>query len=184
MRDISTVISNAVVAKSLEPFFAIEMFFDGGTIRLWTGIGTITVGTDVFTGAGTMLNITEIEETAEVKASGITLVLNGISTTIMSLALAEPYQGRLCKVYFGVLSPSVSTTEVFAGYMDQMIIRENSDTCDVMLSVENKLVDLEKPRIRRFTHNDQIARFPGDLGLEFVESLQTKEVYFGRAAPK
>lgn len=183
-RGISTIVSNAVVAKQLDPIFAIEMFFDGGTIRLWTGYGTAVLdGVNSFTGAGQLLSITDVEETAEIKASGITVVLNGISSSIIALALDEPYQGRVCKMYFGVMSPTPSIVEMFSGYMDQMLIRENSETCDVILNVENKLINLERAKILRFSHNDQVARFPGDLGLEFVESLQTKEVYFGMATP-
>ena len=183
-RDISAVISAAVAAKTLDPFFAVSLAFDSSTLRLFTGHGSITFDGNIYTGAGTLLNITDIEETSEIQASGVTLVLTGVPTSLISMALDTPYQGRVCTIYFGVMLPSISASQVFSGYMDQMIINENSETCKIVLSVENRLIDLERPRIVRFSQNDQESRFTGDLGLEFVESLQTKEIYFGKATPK
>jgi hypothetical protein len=70
--------------------------------------------------------------------------------------------------------------EVFTARMDQMTLDEGPETCTIQLTVENILVDLERPRVARYTNNDQQSRFPGDRGFEFVESLQTKEIFWGR----
>jgi len=64
--------------------------------------------------------------------------------------------------------------------MDQMNIEETADTCTVELTLENKLVDLERARVARFTSAYQKSLYPGDLGLDFVESLQDKEIVWGR----
>ena len=72
-------------------------------------------------------------------------------------------------------------TQIFSGYMDQMNIDEGSDTSTVTLTIENKLIDLEKPRTARFTSTYQKTLFPNDKGLEFVEDLQTKEIVWGRS---
>ena len=72
-------------------------------------------------------------------------------------------------------------TQIFSGYMDQMNIEEGSDTSTVTLTIENKLIDLEKPRTARFTSTYQKTLFPNDKGLEFVEDLQTKEIVWGRS---
>ena len=64
--------------------------------------------------------------------------------------------------------------------MDQMNISEGPDTSTIELSVENKLVDLERPRVRRFTSAYQKSVYPNDLGLDFVEDLQDKDISWGR----
>ena len=61
-----------------------------------------------------------------------------------------------------------------------MNIDEGPDTSTIELKVENKLIDLERARVRRFTGNYQKSVYPGDKGLDFVESLQDKEVVWGR----
>ena len=64
--------------------------------------------------------------------------------------------------------------------MNQMNIEEGPDTSTIQLSVENKLVDLERPRVARYTSAYQKDKFNGDLGLDFVESLQDQKLTWGR----
>ena len=66
--------------------------------------------------------------------------------------------------------------DLFAGYMDQMNITEGPETATIALAVESKMVDLDKPRLRRYTHNNQIARYSGDMAFEFVNRLQDEEM--------
>lgn len=182
-RNVDSSIINALAQSQVEPILAVEMLFDSGAVRLWLGIGEITINGNVFTGAGLLMNFSNIEETGDIQASSVTMNLSGISASIMAVALAEPYQGRICKVYFGSLKPTPKAVEIFSGFMDQMSIEENAETVSITLTVENELVDLERPRVRRFTNNDQQSRFPGDRGLEFIEDLQDKEIFWGRASP-
>lgn len=75
---------------------------------------------------------------------------------------------------------TTSLVQIFSGYMDEMNIDEGPDTSTVELKVENKLVDLERARVRRFTSGYQKSVYPGDKGLDFVESLQDKDLLWGR----
>lgn len=190
------------------PFFAVELLFDGDqTLRLWTGVGTLVYQSVSWVGTGSLLQIDTIEETSEIAAKGATVTLSGVPSEVLSLALTEPYQGRQAKIYFGTFyngnilqendayillqdgskisleDRQVDLTEVFAGYMDQMNIEENTEASTIQLTIENKLIDLERPRTARFTSAYQKSIYPNDLGLDFVEDLQTKELYWGRKAP-
>lgn len=182
-RELTAIVDAAVEGTEIHVFVGVEIFFRSGTVRLWFGIGDVTVNGNVFVGSGSLLSISDIEETAQLQASGVTLTLTSIPTTIVALAMAEPYQGVLCNVYFGVLKPSPSASVVFSGYVDQMNVTDAPESCTISVSIENKLIDLERPRSRRYTQKDQESRYPGDLGLQFVESLQTKEVFWGKAKP-
>jgi hypothetical protein len=46
--------------------------------------------------------------------------------------------------------------------------------------VENRLVDLERARVARFTSGYQKSVYPTDLGLDFIEDMQDKETLWGR----
>jgi len=206
----SRELSGAVIAsledEVIHPFYAIELLFDGGQVlRMWTGLGTLVFGGNNWTGAGTLLNIDSIEETTEIAAKGATITLSGVDTSALSLALSEPYQGRVCNVYFGMFvrgkllqessshillqdgskitldDGKTSLTSIFSSYMDQMNIEEGPETSTIELLVENKLVDLERSRVARFTSSYQKSAYPGDKGLDFVESLQDKEIVWGKA---
>ena len=64
--------------------------------------------------------------------------------------------------------------------MDQMQITEGADASQISLSVESRLIDLERVRVRRYTSEDQKSRFPSDLAFQFVNDLQDKEIFWGR----
>ena len=205
-RDLSNDTIISINENVVYPFFATELKFDGdNTLRMWTGQGTLVLedGTQ-WAGLGQMLNISSIEETSEIAVKGATLTLSGVPSEVLSLALSEPYQGRVCNIYFGtfvqgsILQESASYillqdgsrinledqsktfSELFSGYMDQMNIEESGETSTIQLLVENKLIDLERARVARFTSGYQKSIYAGDLGFDFVEDLQDKQISWGK----
>ena len=206
-RDLATDIITALDDDVIYPFFAIELLFDGdNTLRLWTGLGTLTHNSQDWVGTGTLLNISTVEEASEIAVKGATVTLSGIPSSVISLALSQPYQGRVCNLYFGMftvnklLQQSViifyyklaqrfylhtdqtSISNIFSGYMDQMNILETPSTSTIELVVENRLIDLQRARIARFTSEYQKSIYPTDLGLDFVEDLQDKDISWGRSS--
>ena len=79
---------------SLTAFVAVELAFDSGTTRLWNGYGDLTVASNTYTGSGDLMSISAIEENSEISAKGLNLVLSGILSSLLSLALTENYQNR------------------------------------------------------------------------------------------
>jgi len=188
-RDLTSATITNISEATVYPFFAIELNFDSEILRLWTGQGTLTLpDTTQWIGTGTLLDISAIEETAEMAVRGATLTLSGVPSEILSLALSEPYQGRVCNIYFGTFTGGDLTTapsnfdQIFSGYMDQMNIQDGPETATIELKVENKLVDLERARVARFTSGYQKSIYPSDKGFDFVESLQDRELFWGRNA--
>lgn len=203
-RDISNSILGAIEDSVVYPFFAVQFDFDSQPIRVWTGTGTLVYEGLSYTGTGNLLNVSSIEETSEMAVRGATLTMTGIPSELLSLALQEPYQGRTCTIYFGMFrkgalltessvyllkedggkifleTQETSLTQLFTGYMDEMNIEEGADFATIEMRVENKLIDLERARVRRFTSAYQKSKYPGDKGLDFVEDLQDKEIVWGR----
>ncbi len=205
-RDLSNITIESISEDVVYPFFATELRFDDNIIRMWTGQGTLVLedGTE-WIGLGQLLSISSIEETSEMAVKGATITLSGIPSELLSLALSTPYQGRVAKIYFGTFlrdsllqetgnyillegggrinleSMSTGFNELFSGYMDQMNIEESGDTATIAMAVENKLIDLERARVARFTSGYQKSVYPGDLGCDFIEDLQDKKISWGRA---
>ena len=177
-RSIPAQLLTALTQDAIEPYHAVEMQFDSGTIRLWTGYGERIIESNTYYGAGQLLAISGIEEVGDLSAKGISITLTGIDTTIVSLALQEPYQGRPCRVLFGETSVT-QVVEVFAGLMDVMTHEKGPDTVTLSLSVESKLVALQRANTRRYTQQNHIARNPGDNFFSAVASLQDKEIQWG-----
>jgi len=181
-RDITTPVLDALNDAVIQPFFAVDLDLDSGSLYLWSGYGDLVIGSKTYLGAGQLLNISSIAETTEMEAKGATISMSGIPASFLSLALDEPYQGRECRIYFGITSDPSAYVEVFSGELDQMNIEEQAEAASISVTAENVLVKLERPVVRRFTNEDQKSRFPNDRGLEFVASLQDKEIFWGRRA--
>ena len=188
-RSLNSTITTALAADVIQPFFAVDLLFDSpNQVYLWNGIGTRSLtsgsGSQNYTGLGDLLQIDTVEETGDISARGATISLSGIdndSGTLFQKALSTPYQGRKCKIYFGVMSGNTPSNieEVFSGYMDQMNIEEGPNTTTIVLSVENKLVALERPSANRYTSAYQKSQYSSDKGLDFISGLQTKKIVWG-----
>mgnify|MGYP001065275156 CR=1 FL=1 len=206
-RDIPSDLIETLSDDVIHPFFAIELFFDTSILRFWSGVGELEFGGNVYTGSGNMIAVSAIDETSDISAQGARLTLSGLPSEMISLAINEPYQGRKCFIYFGTLdvtgdrltqqnghlilnqdSSAIlgeggfrdTVTQIFSGYIDQMNIDEGPETSQISVAVESRLIDLQRPRNRRYTDANQKSRFPNDKGFEFVESLQQKKFAWGR----
>lgn len=194
-RTVPASLLTALGNAEIQPFFAVEMMFDTRTItfngesidvgplRLWSGLFDKTInvqGADqTFTGSGGLLSIGGLEEIGDLSARAVTLTLSGIPTSIISLALQEPYQRRACRIYFGEQSAS-DVVEIFSGKMNTMRILDAEDTATIELTVESKLVELERASNWRYTDENHKSRYGGDTFFSFVQDIQDVQVAWGR----
>ena len=183
-RDLTAGMVAEVTAASLAPIFLFKAEFDSGNLQLWTGFGEITFNSDVYTGGGDLLGISSVLETQDIKATGISVRLTGLTSEIISIALAEDYQGRAFSLYFGCLSAGALVANpflVFKGKMDVIELDDSGEAVDVSLSVENQLIDLEKPNARRYTSEDHKVTYEDDKFFDFVPDLQEREIILGKS---
>lgn len=180
-RTIDSGLLAALTAASCQPYYAVELQFPSGTVRLWTGYGNRTINSQTFIGSGNLLNISGLEEVADLNSVGATVTLSGISSSIISAALQESYQGRPAKIYLGEASVS-AVVEVFSGFMDVMTINHDADRVSVPLTIESKMVVLQRAKIRRYTDENQKLRYPSDTFFSFVSAIQDVQVPWGRKA--
>ena len=189
-RNITTAYNNAIKSDTVIPFFATELAFNTGTLRFWNGYGDITmtagVSSNTFTGLGDATGISPIDEQSLIQASGANLVLNGVKSSLISTALSAQYSNRDGKIFLGLFDSSKNVIAdvytLFVGKMDVMVIRESGDTCTIELKLENRLIALERPNLRRMTDEDQKNLFSGDKGFEFIADLQDKELVWGKSS--
>ena len=182
-RDITPELDAALDQASIALLVLVEFIFDDETIRLWNGVGDLSWNNATWDGAGSLLSISAIKETTEIRADGARFVLSGIPTSIVNLALQKQVLGRKCGCWFGVVEDREIVTDpykIFSGRMDSMPVEENGQSSSVTVIAENRMVDLERARERRYTDEDQRIDYPDDRGLEYVGQLQEIEVTWGR----
>ena len=178
-RTVPADLLTALSQSEVHPFYAVEMDFDTAPLRFWTGYGDKTIFTNTYTGTGSLLSISGLEEANDLSAKGVTLQLSGVPTEIVSLALQEPYQRRDCKIYFGTTDTS-APIEVFSGLMDKMTIEDSGDSSVIQLTVESKLLRLNKASNWRYTQESHKSRHGGDTFFSYVTDLQNKDIIWGR----
>jgi len=183
-RSTTTAFNNELDGEAVAPFYAIELEFDDGFTRFWTGYGDIAFGGNTYTGSADLAGVDTAEETTEIRATGAKVIVSGVPSTFISLALTEQYQGGACRIHFGFLGIDGSVVAdpymVFEGKMDVMNIAEASSGATVTITAENQLISLGRGAVARYTDADQKIKHPGDRGLEFVNSIQNKSVTWGQ----
>jgi hypothetical protein len=184
-RSLTPALEAATLAGVVVPVTMVEALFDSGAVRLWTGIGDLSWSGQTWSGAGTLMAVADVQETAEVRATGVDVTLSGIPSALVSLALQEPYQGRTCNIHQAALDVSTGALIadpylLFRGRMDVMTIEEGAETARIALSVESRLIDLEVARERRYEHQDQIVDSPTDRFFEYTAALVDSQIVWGR----
>ena len=77
------------------------------------------------------------------------------------------------------MEPNASST-LFVGYIDTMDINEGAESSSITISLESKLLELERQRVLRYTSAVQKALYTGDMGFDFVDQLQGETFNWGR----
>jgi len=178
-RTVPAALLTALAQPEVQPFYGVEFLFDSGAVRIWTGYDNRTIAGQIYIGAGSLLNIQGLGEVADLSAKSITISLSGVGASLVSLALQEPYQRRICRVYFGVVNVS-EVVEVFSGQLNTMSIEDSGDTSTISVLVDSKLVELERASNRRYTSENQKSRFAGDTFFDYVSAIQDAEIVWGR----
>lgn len=184
MRNISTEMQAVSTAEVVRPVMFVECDFDSGEINLWNGVGALDYGGKTYIGAGNLLRVEPVSESAELRANGTSVTLSGINNTLVSLAKDEDYQGREMVIKLGAMDENndviADPVIMFSGFMDTMVLVEAGDTSSIKIDVENKLIQMERARVRRFTDNDQKIDYPNDDGFSFVTKIQDRQVNWGK----
>lgn len=185
-RTLATAYNAAVDDATVRIAFLAQLEFPSGTLYVWTGVGDLSWGAQTWTGVGTFGGISDISEAAGIEAPGVDLELSGTPSATLALALADDYQGHPVKVYQALFDAAgaviVDPVLVFSGRMDVMQITDAGETGVISLSCESESIDLDRKRVLRYTHEEQQRLFAGDLGLEFVTSMQDKPIYWSVAS--
>lgn len=183
-RTIASAMQTAITGSLVYPGLLVYMDFTSGAVRVWNGYGDLSWDSQTWLGVGNLGEIGEITETEQIRANGTTLTLNGIPTEIANLFLGERYWGREVSIWFAAFSSGAAIVadpvKIFSGRMDNADITEAGETAAITVYCESRLADLQRPRNRRRTHQDQQIDYPGDDGFEYTASLMEADLYWGR----
>ena len=188
-RDLTSTIVAAFSAQRVAPILLVNLEFVSGWIYLWSGRGVVTWGGNTYYGIvlpnGAVLGtISELSESSDLQAQSVSVSLSGIPPALVQQVIAECRPGLGARIFLGGLDLETgaildSPVCAWGGYTDIPVISDDGLTATVTISVESRLVDLQRSPQWRYTHQDQQLFSPGDLGFIFVGALQTQGITWG-----
>jgi hypothetical protein len=170
-------------------FLAVDFDFPSGHARFWTGIGDLSFGSNVYTGSGELGSVSVPSENVTLSAEAKTYRLSGVDPSLIDEDDLDDSFGRAVTEYFGFLTPVshllVATPEInWEGRIDT-IRRVDGAEPFIEVTVEHRMILLERSDQWRYTDEHQQQFFAGDKGFDRLASLENKEVIWGgkKAAP-
>lgn len=183
-RSLTSAMNSEVESSSHKPVIFVQLDYDSGTSRYWSGFGELSWNSQTWLGAGNLGSMDKIEETTDLRATGTKLGMSGIPSEMISLILGERSRGRTVKIWLGFFDefPTVKADPVliFSGRIDNQGLEESAEAATIEIHCENKLKDLKRPRELRWTDQQQKNLLSTDKGCEYVADLQNKEISWGR----
>lgn len=183
-RALSADMLTAIASGTVRPIFLYEGEFSGGTVRLFTGYGTLSWDGETWNGDNELLRITPAQEVGDLVATGFSVNLNGQVQSLLSVALGQVRRGLPGRVWLGLLNDAGALIDdpfpCAIGRADKPMIVPDPGDCMVGVNYETRLIDAGRRRERRYTPEDQAIDYPADRGFEYVAGLQDKTLRFGR----
>ena len=177
-RTISATNETAFLAPNVKMVIFARLDFSSGVQRFHTEIGSKTAvhpifGSEVYTGIGTFGGIGgEVRESTQGAPIGITLVLTGVSPTLIATTLTDDYFRRDADVMVGLEDENgdlIDDPEIlFSGYMDSVQISFAKNSATLQMSLESRGTNFLSASDLRFCDEELQRAFPGDLGGEYI----------------
>lgn len=168
----------AATAASNRPFVLFRGDFSGSSLTLSNLSRDLSWAAQTWLGNGWFAGMEGGDETTEVEAVDMTILLSGVPQSLIALVLGDQKQGALGAIWIGFLDASGAIVADpylwWKGAYSHAEIDYAPDTPQVRLVYDSPLADMERPREQRWTHDAQQkvdgGAFAGDLGFQYVKA--------------
>lgn len=165
-----------------------------GELALWDGEYDLVSGGKTWKGLGAVASIEGLDQAATLESSAMTFTLSGLEkpgadfAAVARSADRANYVRRLVTVYvqfFGSdgedwWQPLAEPFALKAGLMSNMVMSrsrtESGFLRTISLTANNIFYGRGVAPAAYYTDRDQQKRYPGDLGMQFIPTLQNKPI--------
>lgn len=174
---LGATLASLVQGQSVQAALGVRFDFASGTMRVWQGAGPLVDGAgNSWSGVGNVGSISGLSLGIGDVAEPLTIELSGLDPVFMARAANQQSElkGRDCAVYLIVFKEDWSLASnpisLRTAQMEKMVTRFDSAQKKVSLTLtaESFMVTRFRSPNSYLTHADQIARYPGDRGLERI----------------
>lgn len=182
-RPFTTAMQNVLRDMVVKPCWLLKLEFVGTDVYLTSRALDVSWSGQTWLGNGWLQGLNGIDETKDHTSTGLTVVLGGYDSTLMSLVLSSTSQNKGCELYFGMLDSSNALIAdpycLSRGKFDTAEIEEAAQDAIISLKYENDLLKIRRTNVFRFTHQSQQALFPGDMGFQYVSQAADWQGFWG-----
>lgn len=162
-----------------------ELDFLAGTVYLTTAPVDVTTGGHTYTGLSSLLAVSSVGESEDASAERVTLSVPVVDSALLQAVLgpAGTYRGRAARLSLQLFdeqfAPVGAAVPRWAGYMEPVRITRQPAPMGGGVGTGRVELPLQRAgmaRARNFlghrhTHQQQLLRYPGDLGLQYMQAL-------------
>lgn len=162
-----------------------EMDFSGGTLYYTTAPKPLTIGSNTYIGLGNLAGVGPINETESPNMERLKLMISVVDKAMLAATVGnvDTYRGKAVRLYLQFFDHRFKRAgdpvPRWSGYMDKVVVtRKRSDPSGGPSTgtIEMHCSRAGMARARnyqglRITHQQHQIRFPGDRGLEYMQSL-------------
>lgn len=182
-RSLDTNLAAALSYGLVIPVLLAQLTFKSSTQYVWTGVGNLTYNAQTYIGVGSLGKMGAVTEGIEVKADGTSITLSGIDPTLLNDSMTDIQPGAPASISLGLLTQNGvligAPYQLFAGTMDQPTVSVGAETISITIALENRMIDLSRPSMRRYTSADQRLYYPTDSAFGWVEQLNDLALIWG-----
>lgn len=192
-RTLTAGMATAIAAERGEIVHLFELAFSGGTVRYATSSANVSWGGHSWIAIGGALYFEPVQESGDLSAASVNLVLSGVDQGIVAIMLAQNYIGRAAKVYLGHLDPTTAAVIadpllIFSGLLNGgFTVREvrgqdvgGTGTCEVIARCVDRLAELDQRKGFQTNMTSHNAVHAGDRFFEYVDQLASKKLVWKR----
>jgi hypothetical protein len=172
----TTAAQNAELAKPVaRVVYFVEFQFATSTARLCNSNMDLGWGGYMWSGVGTLGEISQIEETDGLESRPLNFTINSAQQAWLSLALGpdEEYRGRPAKVYMCPLDENFimvgNPEQCWSGLMDMLSV--DFASAKITLKCETSAYGLKRRPTFRLNAAQHKAKNPTDTGLDYLNDL-------------
>ena len=180
-RNLSAPMIQGITATNVSLCFLVDLTLTTGVTHIWSGVGTVTFNGNTYAGVGSLGSIGDIAEGTDVKAQGTSITLSGIDPALMADSLNDIQLGAPCTIWMATFSGGAITAayQLYVGTVDRPVMPIGPTSMQITLALENKLLNLQRPNMRRYTSADQRIYYTDDIGFHWVEPLSDMALRWG-----
>jgi hypothetical protein len=163
----------------------VTLSFTTGTVRYTTAPVDITSGGNTYTGLGNLTEVSLLGESENSSAERLTLSLSIVNSSMLASVMGDPttYKGKAAALSLQLIDDTYQIAGAavarWQGYMDKVLITRTASPSEGggssgKIELQCTRAGMARARLAtglRLTAAQLQARYSGDLGLDYVQTL-------------